>query len=206
MPQNVTPKHKAEHWVRLRNRIWKAGCVEAHAGSDGLEQKVSELQQEMEVRGARKTHSSDVWLCLQSHTPQQSHGWQTPTAEVPFSNQTAISFDYSSISRPFSTETISIWECIEYKLFLSLWNNCKTSWPSLAVWKLTYPRQSWLKDGQQGAALLGTSPCPGQHSQHRELRRHGPGDQGVEGWDLAVSAGLSHLLRLKCICTFVDVF
>lgn len=185
-------KHRAELWARHRNRIWKPGYVEAHVGSDGLEQKVSELQQEMEVRGARQTHGSNIWLCLQSHTPQQSHGWQTPTAEVPFGNQRAISFDYSSISRPFSTETISIWECIEHKLFLSLWNNCKTSLPSLAVWKGTYPGQSWPKDAQQGAALRGTSPFPATLStgNYRDMIQEDR-EQRDETWLCLL--GLSHL-------------
>lgn len=197
-------KHKAEHWVPHRNCIWKPGCVETHVGPDGLEQEVSELQQEMEVRGPRQTHGSDVWLCLQSHTPQQSHGWQTPTAEVPFSNQTAISFDYSSISRPFSTETISIWECIEHRLFLSLWNNCKTSLPSLAVRKGTYPAElaegcsagccpAWNISLSRSLSAQGTTETWSRRTGSRGMRH------GCVCWDCPTCKIKMHLRFCRCI-------
>lgn len=129
-PQNEALKRKAEHWAGLRTVVGNL-AVQGPNTQAGFEQQVSEPKQEMQLRGPGLARHEDMCqrclAVLWSHTPQQSHGSQTPTTEVHFSNQTAISFDYSSIIRSFSAEIISFWDSTEPEVFLCLWNNCKTS-------------------------------------------------------------------------------
>lgn len=127
-----------------------------HSGQVGWEQKVAACGRAAAGDGGERDQAgtSPAWLCLRSHAPQQSHGSWAPPAEIPFSNQTAISFDYSDIIRSFSAEWISFWGCTEPEVLLCLQNNCKTNWLSLVFLENLLNTETCLSQDRAGWRTL----------------------------------------------------